>query len=162
MIVTPQLGKTAYTLPSDREIAVARIFNAPQNLVFDVWTNPRHLPRWMTGPPGWTMTICEIDLKPGGLWKLAWKGEDGTEMTMTGEYREVVPPERVVSSERWGPEWPETINTVTFSEVDGQTTLSLTILYPSKEARDAALQTGMKEGMDMSFARMTEYVASLA
>jgi uncharacterized protein YndB with AHSA1/START domain len=108
------------------------------------------------------MTVCEIDLRVGGKWELAWRHADGNEMAMRGAYREVVPPERVVSIESWGGDWPETRNTVVFGDEDGLTTLSQTILYPSKEARDAALQTGMKEGMAASFRRLDSYLQSLA
>ena len=80
-------------------------------LVFDAWTNPTHVPQWLLGPEGWTMPVCEIDLRPGGSWRYVWRKTDGTEMAMAGSYREFAPPERLVSTERWGPEWPETINT---------------------------------------------------
>jgi uncharacterized protein YndB with AHSA1/START domain len=83
-------------------------------------------------------------------------------MGMRGEFREIDPPERLVSTETWGPEWPETINTMLLSEQDGQTTISLTILYPSMEARAAALGTGMKEGSSQSFERLDEYLQTLA
>ena len=147
-------GVTTYATPSDREVVVTRI-------VFDAWTNPKHVPRWLLGPEGWTMPVCEIDLRPAGKWRMVWRKADGSEMAMSGSYREVVPPERVVNTERWGPEWPETVNTVAFTESQGRTTITLTILYPSKEARDAALKTGMKDGMDQSFARFDELLRAL-
>jgi len=149
------------TTPSDREIVVTRIVDAPRHLVFEAWTNPKHLPQWMLGPPGWTMPVCEIDLRPGGKWHFVWRQSDGTEMEMRGVYKEVTPPERVVSTESWGPEWPETINTLTLTEEGGQTRVTNRVLYPSKEARDAALKTGMKEGMDQSFNTLDKYLASL-
>jgi uncharacterized protein YndB with AHSA1/START domain len=83
-------------------------------------------------------------------------------MGMTGTYREVVPPERLVHTESWGPEWPETVNTMVLTESGGRTTITLTILYPSKEARDAALRTGMKDGMEQSFARLDRVLGALA
>jgi uncharacterized protein YndB with AHSA1/START domain len=95
------------TTPTDREIVVTRVFNAPRNLVFDAWTNPQYLPHWMLGPDGWSMPVCEIDLRPGGSWHFVWRHASGQEMEMRGQYREVKPPERVVSSESWGPDWPE-------------------------------------------------------
>ena len=106
--------------------------------------------------------VCEIDLRPGGEWHYVWRKSDGSEMGMRGEYREVAPPERLVSTETWGPEWPETINTLLLSEQDGKTTIRLTVRYPSKEARDAALETGMKDGSSQSFERLDEYVRTLA
>jgi uncharacterized protein YndB with AHSA1/START domain len=149
------------TTPTDREIVVTRVFSAPRNLVFEAWTNPKYLPHWMLGPDGWTMPVCEIDLRPGGSWRFVWRHSTGKEMEMRGEYREAKPPERVVSSESWGPDWPETLNTVVFSEQAGKTTATITIHYASKEARDAALKTGMKQGMALSYDRLENYLSSL-
>ena len=146
------------TAPTDREIVMTRVFDAPRQLVFESWTSPRHLPHWMLGPEGWTMPVCEIDLRPGGAWQFVWRRSDGTGMEMRGSYREIMPPERLVSTESWGGDWPETLNTLVLSERDGKTTIALTILYPSKEARDAALKTGMKEGVSVSFDRLAEYL----
>jgi uncharacterized protein YndB with AHSA1/START domain len=153
---------TTFTTPSDREIAVTRVFDAPRRLVFEAHTKPEHLRNWMLGPDGWTMPVCEIDLRPGGMWHFVWRRADGSEMEMRGVYKEVVPPEKLVSTESWGGDWPETVNTLTLSEQDGKTTLTITILYPSKEARDAVLNTGMKDGMNQSFERLAEYLHSLA
>ena len=149
-------GATAYTTPTDREIVATRVFDAPRKLVFEAWTRPEHLKQWMLGPIGWTMVVCDIELRPGGAWHFAWRNSDGTEMSLRGVYREVTPPERIVTTESWGPEWPETINTVQLVEKDGRTTMTNSMLYPSKAARDAALGTGMKEGMSMSFTRLAE------
>jgi uncharacterized protein YndB with AHSA1/START domain len=148
----------AVTTPTDREIVMTRVFDAPRRLVFEAWTSPEHLPRWMLGPEGWTMPVCEIDLRPGGAWHFVWRRADGTEMEMHGAYREIKPPERLVSTESWGGNWPETLNTLVLSEKDGKTTVTLTILYPSKEARDAATKTGMKDGVSASFDRLAEYL----
>ena len=150
------------TTPSDREIVMLRVFNAPRRLVFEAWTSPKYVPQWLLGPPGWTMPVCEIDLRPGGAWHFVWRQADGTEMEMRGMYREVVPPERVVSTETWGGEWPETLNTVVFFEEDGKTSVAITILYPSKQARDAALKSGMTKGAGMSYDRLAGLLASLA
>ena len=159
MTTADRVGETAFATPSDTEIEVTRVFDAPRALVFEAWTKPEHLPNWMLGPPGWTMTMCEVDLRAGGAWRYAWQHSDGNEMTMQGAYREVSPPEFLVSTESWGPEWPETINTVTFNEENGRTTVVITTSYPSKEARDAALGTGMKQGMNLSFERLAAYLA---
>lgn len=153
---------TTFTTPSDREIVMTRVVDAPRRLVWDAWTKPEHLPHWMTGPEGWTMPVCEIDLRPGGAWHFVWRRDDGTEMGMRGVYREITPPERLVCTESWGGDWPETINTLVLSEEAGRTTISQTVLYPSKEARDAALQTGMKDGASTSFDRLAEYLRTLA
>ena len=152
------------TTPTEREIVMTRVFAAPRTLVFEAWTNPRYLSQWLLGPEGWTMPVCEIDLRPGGAWRFVWRksGGNNEEMEMTGLYREVVPPERVVHTERWGAEWPETLNTLTFSEKDGRTTCSLTVLYPSKEARDAAFKTGMEDGVAVSFDRLDQLLRTMA
>ena len=155
-------SETTFTTPSDREIAMTRVFDAPRRLVFEAWTKPEHVPNWLLGPPGWTMPVCEIDLRPGGAWHYVWRKSDGSEMEMRGVFREIVPPERLVSTESWGGDWPETINTVTLIEDNGKTTMTLTVLYPSKEARDAALKTGMKEGVAMSFDRLAEYLQTIS
>ena len=154
------MGNAATQLTTaDREIVVTHVFNAPRHLVFRAWTSPEDLPHWMLGPPGWSMPVCEMDLRPGGGWRMVWRQPDGTEMQMRGAFREIVPNERIVSNESWGGDWPQTLNTVTFSEVHGKTALRLSILYPSNEARDAALKTGMKEGMELNFNHLEEYLA---
>jgi uncharacterized protein YndB with AHSA1/START domain len=153
---------TTVTLPSDREIAITRVFNAPRELIFEAYTNPAHLPHWMLGPEGWTMPVCEIDLRPGGGWHFVWRRADGSEMEMRGVYQEIVPPERLVCTESWGGDWPETLNTLLLSEENGKTMLSQQIRYPSKAARDAALKTGMQEGVSQSFDRLDGYLATIA
>jgi uncharacterized protein YndB with AHSA1/START domain len=161
MISRPGTGVTTYATPTDQEVVITRVVEAPRHLVWQAWTDPRHIPQWMLGPEGWTMPICEIDLRPGGAWRYVWRRDDGSEMSMGGVVREVHPPERLVTTERWGPEWPETVNTMVLTESDGHTTIMLTIAYPSQEARDAALQTGMKEGMELSFARLDEALRAM-
>ena len=155
-------GTMKVMTPTEREIVMTRVFNAPRHLVFEAWTNPKYVPQWMLGPPGWTMPVCEIDLRPGGEWHFVWRKSDGTEMGMRGVYREIKPPERLVFTELWGGNWPETLNTLVLSEQDGKTTLTSTVLYPSKEARDAALKTGMKDGVAESYNRLADYLASMA
>ena len=156
------VGVTTYTTPSDQEIVSTRVVDAPRKLVWEAWTDPEHLPHWMLGPAGWTMPVCEIDLRPGGAWRYVWRNSDGSEMEMHGVYKEVSPPERLVSTESWGGDWPETLNTLLLAEQDGTTTITNIARYPSREARDAALQTGMKEGMSESFNRLADYVRTMA
>ena len=160
--MTAKTGETTFTTPSDREVGVTRIFDAPRELVWKTYTEPEHLRQWMLGPDGWSMEVCEIDLRPGGAYRFAWRKDDGSELTIAGVHREVEPPERLVSTESWGPEWPEALNTIVFSEEDGRTTLSITVLYPTQEARDAALATGMTDGMTMSLDRLEEILGGLA
>jgi uncharacterized protein YndB with AHSA1/START domain len=161
MIATAKTGVTTYTTPSDREVRITRVVDAPRKLVFEAYTTPKHLQRWLLGPEGWTMPICELDTRPGGAWRYVWRKSDGSEMTLKGIVKEFRPPERMVTTESWGPDWPETINTVVFTESLGRTTITLTLLYQSRETRDAALKTGMKEGMDQGFARLDQLLATL-
>jgi uncharacterized protein YndB with AHSA1/START domain/DNA-binding transcriptional ArsR family regulator len=161
MTTAPKTGETTVTTPSDREVVAARVFEAPRELVWSAYTEPDHLRRWMLGPEGWTMPVCELDLRPGGAYRFVWRKEDGSELTITGVHKEVEPPERLVATESWGDEWPESLNTITFSEEDGRTTITVTMLYPSKEARDAALATGMTDGMNQGYDRLEELLRSL-
>jgi uncharacterized protein YndB with AHSA1/START domain len=151
-------GVTSFTTPSDLEIVMSRAFDAPRRLVWEAWTSPEHVPRWLLGPEGWSMPVCEIDLRPGGAWRFVWRDADGRELEMRGEYREITPPERLVSTESWGGDWPETLNTLVLTEHEGRTMMTHTARYPTREARDAALQTGMKDGATASFNRLDEYL----
>jgi len=158
---TGRTGVTSYATPTDREVVVTRVVNASRSLVFETFTDPRHIQQWMIGPEGWTMPVCEMDLRPGGAWRYVYRKADGSEMTLTGRCLEIAAPERFVATESWGPEWPESINTLVLTEHAGQTTITMTLTYPSREARDAALKTGMKEGMDQGFARLDEMLKTL-
>jgi uncharacterized protein YndB with AHSA1/START domain len=162
MATANKTNPTTFTTPTDRELVITRVVDAPRTLVWEVWTSPTHLPHWLLGPEGWTMPICEIDLRAGGAWRWGWRRTDGTEMEMHGTYKEIAPPERLVSTESWGGDWPETINTLLLTEENGKTTITQRILYPSKEARDAALETGMQEGVTLSYDRLAKYLRSLA
>jgi uncharacterized protein YndB with AHSA1/START domain len=155
-------GVFSVTTPTEREILMTRRFEAPRRLVFDAYTKPEHLPHWMLGPEGWTMTLCEIDFRAGGKWRFGWSHVKGQKMEMQGVYQEVSPPERIVSTESWGGPWPETLNTTTFTEDGVETTIACRILYPSQEARDAALKSGMKEGVALSYNRLAAVLARLA
>jgi uncharacterized protein YndB with AHSA1/START domain len=156
--------RTIFTTPTGREIVATRLVDAPRRLVWEVWTDPDHVPHWMLGCDGWTMPVCDIDLRPGGEWQYVWKNASGDEMSMRGVYRQVVAPERLVSTENWGDPWPETVNTLVLAEdrATGATTMTCTVLYPSKEARDAALGTGMKDGWAKSYDKLDEYLRSMA
>lgn len=156
-----QPGTTSYETPNETEVVITRVVDASRDLAFDAWTNPLHLPHWMTGPEGWTMPVCEIDLRAGGRWRFGWRKTGGEELVMEGTYRAVDRPERVVFTERWGPAWPETLNTLVFTERGDHTVITLTIAYPSKPARDAALATGMKDGSDRSYARLDALLRTL-
>jgi uncharacterized protein YndB with AHSA1/START domain len=162
MMAMPKVGVTAFDTPSDTQVTITRVVKAPRGLVFKAYTVPKHLQQWLLGPEGWTMPICEFEARNGGAWRYVWRKADGTEMGMSGTVKEIVPDERIVSTEQWGPDWPETINTVALTEAGGLTTITLTVTYPSKEARDAALKTGMKDGVEASYARLEALLASLA
>jgi uncharacterized protein YndB with AHSA1/START domain len=138
------------------------VVDAPRRLVWKAWTSPEHVPHWLLGPEGWTMPVCEIDLRPGGKWHFVWRRLDGTEIEMRGVYRELVPAERLVNTEAWGGDWPETLNTLVIAEENGKTKIACTVFYPSKKARDAALATGMTEGWSASYDRLDEYLRTMA
>ncbi len=157
-----ETGALTLTTPSDREVVVTRSFDAPRELVWKAYTKPEHITQWMLGPPGWTMPVCELELRPGAPYRFAWRKDDGGEMEITGVVKEVQPPERLVITESWGGDWPYALNTIEFSEEDGRTTLSTTIVYPTKDARDAALGTGMTDGMSVSYDHLEELLRRLA
>jgi uncharacterized protein YndB with AHSA1/START domain len=151
------------TTPNDREIAMTRVFDAPRELVFEAITKPELVKRWQLGPPGWTMPVCEIDLKIGGRYRYVWHGPDGTVMGMRGVYREIAPPERFVQTEQFDEPWypGDALVTTVLIEQSGRTTLTITVRYESREIRDGVLKTGMAEGVKASYERLAELVASL-
>lgn len=157
------IGALQVTTPTDREIVVTRAFEAPRDLVFDAYTTPELVKRWLTGPPGWTLAICEIDLRVGGAYRYVWQGPDGSSMGMGGNYREIVRPERLVTTESFDQDWTggETLGTIVLTEKGGKTMLTQTIRYSSQAARDGALQTPMAEGMAYGYDRLAELLASL-
>ena len=149
--------------PSDREIRVARVFDAPAKLVWDCHTRPELIRRWMLGPPGWSMPVCEVDLTVGGAYRYRWRSDaDGTEFGSSGVHTEIVPFEKIVTTERMEGFDGEAVNTLVFEESGGRTTATLTMLFASKEARDGALQSGMSDGMAMGYDRMDAILAELA
>lgn len=147
------------TAPTDREIVVVRDFNAPRRLVFDCMTKPELLRRWMLGPPGWTMPVCEIDLRVGGAYRYVWHGPNGEEMGMRGAYHEIAPPDRLVATELFDGADDPSLVTSELVEHGGRTTLTTTILYPSKAVRDAMLATDMAAGMEAGYARLDALLA---
>jgi uncharacterized protein YndB with AHSA1/START domain len=152
--------KTEFTTPTDREVVARRTFDAPRQLVWDAHTRPEHVRRWLLGPDGWSMPVCEIDLRPGGAWRYVWRNDAAgpeSEFFMHGTYREIVPTERIVHTEFFGDMPEPAVITSTFEEEGGRTTLTVTVLYPSREARDAALATGMTRGWAQSYDRLDGY-----
>lgn len=142
----------------DREIVITREFNAPRRSVWDAMTRPELLRKWLFGPPGWEMTECVEDLRVGGRYRWAWKGPAGEAMAMGGEYREVVPQERIVRTETFefgcDAQAGEQVGTLTLDEKHGRTALTIALVYPSKEARDGALASGMEHGMSAGYDRL--------
>jgi uncharacterized protein YndB with AHSA1/START domain len=141
------------TLPSDREVRVTRRFEAPRALVFRALTTPEILKRWLLGPDGWALQVCTIDLRVGGAFRYVWRKPNGREMAMGGVYRAIEPPARLVYTELFDDDWTggETVVTNTLEEVRGRTTLTVTVLFASKAARDAARETGFDTGMEQAY-----------
>jgi uncharacterized protein YndB with AHSA1/START domain len=156
--------KLKITTPGDREIVITRVFHAPRKAVFDAWTKPELLKRWLLGPPGWTFLVCESDLRVGGKYRFVWRNQQGVEMGMGGEYKEIVPPEKIVSTQLFDQDWTggEAIGTLVLTESNGKTISTNTILYASRQARDGAAGTGMAEGMEAGYARLDEILAAMA
>ncbi len=152
------------TAKGDREIVMTRTFDAPRQLVFDAHTKPDLVKRWLLGPPGWSMPVCEIDLRVGGTYRYVWRRDsDGTQMGMGGRYRELVAPERLVNTERFDEAWypGEAVGTLVLTERQGRTTLTHTMRYESPEARDGVLKSPMETGVAASYDRLAELVASM-
>ena len=150
-------GNLKLTTRGDREIVITRAFDAPRKLVFDAFTKPELVKQWLLGPDGWSMPVCEIDLKVGGKYRYVWRRDkDGTEMGMGGVYREIVAPERIVATEKFDQSWypGEALGTFVLIEQAGKTTLTETILYESREARDGVLKSGMEKGVVASYDRL--------
>jgi uncharacterized protein YndB with AHSA1/START domain len=150
------------TAPSDREIRMKRVFDAPRRLVWDALTKPELLKRWFYGPPGWTLEVCEMDLRAGGAYRWLWRDPKGEEMGLRGVFREIVPLERIVASAKFDESWypGEELDTTVLTEHGGKTTLTLTVLYESKEARDTVLKTRMSDGVTMNYDRLAEMLAA--
>jgi len=150
------------TTPTDRELVMTREFNASRAMVFDALTKPDLLQRWLLGPPGWTMPVCDIDLRVGGKYRYVWRNADGREMGMGGTYKEMVRPSRLVATESYDDYWTggETLVTTELVETRGKTTVSTTVRYATREARDAALKMGATKGLEASYVRLDELLTA--
>jgi uncharacterized protein YndB with AHSA1/START domain len=161
-------GSAAVTLPADDQILITREFDAPKHLVYKAFTTPELVKRWWHAKRG-EVTVAEIDLRVGGSWRyLAVTSEGGFEVGFHGEYREIVPNERIVSTETYeglpegvSEEDGTTVNTATFTEADGRTTLTILVQAPSKETRDAIIESGMEAGMQDALDLLEEAAISL-
>jgi uncharacterized protein YndB with AHSA1/START domain len=163
MNVTTSRSATV-TLPSDTEILITREFDAPKTLVYKAYTTPELVRRWWHANRG-EVTVADIDLRVGGSWRYAARTTDGQEFGFHGEYREIVPNERLVSTEVYEgvPDYPGegTLNTATFSEVDGRTTLTILVQAPSKDIRDAIIESGMEDGLQDALDLLEQTASSL-
>lgn len=156
-------GTLQVSAPGDREIRMVRVFDAPRRLVFEALTKPELLRRWFTGPPGWSLTVCEVDLRVGGESRYVWEGPDGMRMGMRGVLLEIVPPERLVSSEKFDEAWypGEAVGSIVLTESEGRTTLTQTIVYDSRETRDAVLRTPMEMGVEAGYDQLAAFLATI-
>lgn len=157
-------GTAKVTLPTDEQILITREFDAPKELVYEAWTTPELVRRWWSGERG-EMTVCEIDLRVGGKWRYAMIANQGFEVAFHGEYREIVPNERLVSTEAYEgiPDADEhaSLNTLTLTEVDGRTTLEVLVEHPTKQGRDMHIESGMEGGMQEAMDRLEQVAVSL-
>jgi uncharacterized protein YndB with AHSA1/START domain len=147
------IGALQITTPSEREIRFERSFSAPRQLVYDAYTKPELVKRWLGAMPGWSWVVCDMDVRVGGTYRWVWKGPDGGEMGMGGTYREVVPGERLVNTEKFDQSWydGEAEITVLFTSRGGKTTVTTNVLYVSTDVRDGVLNSPAAGGMEMSY-----------
>jgi uncharacterized protein YndB with AHSA1/START domain len=147
----------------DCEIVCTRTFDAPRQLVFDAMTKPDLLKRWFVGPDGWTLAVCEVDLRVGGKYRYVWRMEPDTEMGMGGVHREIVVPERVVCTQVFDQDWTggEAVGTLVLTERAGKTTMTNTVRYNSPQAREAVLRTPMESGMAAGYDKLDKALATL-
>jgi uncharacterized protein YndB with AHSA1/START domain len=159
---TTHSGKATVTLPADTQILITREFDAPAELVYRAWTTPELIKRWWAGKRG-GVTLAEVDLRVGGSWRYVMVAEGGSEVGFHGEYRELVPNERIVSTEVFeGMPDAAALDTLTLTEADGKTTLSILVEHETKEHRDGHIQSGMEEGMQESMDALEDVARSLA
>jgi uncharacterized protein YndB with AHSA1/START domain len=157
-----QIGTLKVEPKGEREIKMTRVLDAPRDVVFDAYTKPELIRRWLYGT-GWTVSVCDVDLRAGGKYRIVWRKEsDGSEMGMGGVYREVVRPERLVNTEKFDEPWypGEALLTTVLSKLDGKTTLEITMRYESPEARDAVLDSDMESGIAESYDRLERLVTA--
>jgi len=151
------------TKSGDRELVMTRDFAAPRQLVYDAHTKPDLVRQWLGGLPGWTMPVCDMDVRVGGKYRWVWRNEtEGAEMGMGGVYRDVKAPERLVTTERFDEAWypGESLNTLVLVEQGGRTTLTQTMRYESAAAREAVIKSGMKEGVTVSYDRLEDLLTA--
>jgi uncharacterized protein YndB with AHSA1/START domain len=154
-------GTATVTLPADDQILITREFDAPRELVYKAWTTPELVKRWWSGQRG-GVTSAEIDLRVGGMWRYVMEASEGFEVAFHGEYREIVPYERIVTTEVFeGMPDAQAVDTITFAEVDGRTILTMLVQHTSKEDRDGHINSGMEGGMQESMDALEQVAISL-
>jgi uncharacterized protein YndB with AHSA1/START domain len=154
--------KLQVTTPSDREIAMTRVFNAPRSMVFEALTKPELIKRWLGVFGGWKWVVCEVDLKVGGAYRYVWQSANGEKLAMGGVYREIVRPDRIVFTEKFDELWyrGDAVDTTVLEEKNGKTTITTTVLYESKEVRDGVLKSPMEGGVSKSYDKLEELLAA--
>ena len=161
MAAATNSGTAVVTLPADEQILIRREFDAPRELVYRAWTTPELVRRWWHAKRG-EMTVCEIDLRVGGPWRYVMNADGGMEVGFHGEYREIVPNERIVATEVYeGMPDAAALNTVTFAETDGRTTLTILVQHETKEHRDGHIESGMEAGMQEAMDLLEQVAVSL-
>jgi uncharacterized protein YndB with AHSA1/START domain/catechol 2,3-dioxygenase-like lactoylglutathione lyase family enzyme len=150
---------TTFDTHGDLELVITRVVDAPRELVWAAWTDPVHLPHWY-GAKGWTLPDCEVDLRAGGAYRFVSVGPDARRLVSYGVYHEVVAPERLVCTEAYEGVEGESVNTLTFADEGGRTRMTIEVRYPTREIRDAMLDTRMRDGVSESFDRLDEFLAS--
>ena len=158
-------GQVKIVPSGDRDLVMTRAFDAPRTLVYDAHTKPELVRQWLLGPPGWSMPVCDMDVRVGGTYRWVWRHDTNkTEMGMGGVYREVKAPERLVSTEKFDEAWypGESLNTLVLVEQGGRTTLTQTMRYESREAREAVIKSGMEKGVAASYDRLDDVLATTA
>lgn len=157
-------GKDTLTITTrgERDVVITRVFDAPRDLVFEAWTTPELVKRWLVAP-GRTLEVCEIDLRVGGAYHFVWQGPGRKDVGMRGTYREIVAPERLVNTEQWQ-DWDvgEIVSTTVFAERDEQTMMTFVAVYPSRDVRDAVLKSGMESGARAAYDALDELLATRA
>lgn len=157
-------GDLKVTTPADTEVMITRVFDAPRQMVFDAMSKAELLKQWLCGPPGWKMVECESDARVGGSFRHVWNGPNGELLAMHGEYREIDSPSRIVRTETFtigcDAQAGEQLGSLTLTEKDGKTYLKVIVTYPSKEARDMAVSSGMEHGIAASYDRLDDVLES--
>lgn len=162
-MLTRETGKLTVAAVGDLDVVMTREFHAPRPLVYKAFTTPDLVKRWLAGPEGWTMTVCTIDLQPGGSYRYEWKkNETDEEMGMGGVYKEVVENERLVATEMFDMSWYPggAVVTTTLTETGGITTVKTTVTYGTKEARETVLRSPMDTGVEASYLRLEKLLAT--